>query len=682
MVIWLNSKGGIMAIVTLTMGNTTAGQFLKRGEGADAGKIVSAEVEIVGGATDSITNLAETASVTANADGSVTVVATSLELEGTSSPLILTDNANNPKEITVNSSNELLLEGALIKAAKPDEMEASNSASKLETLTTGTVRMTGSSFYMLGYEAKIVLRDSAGTSNNLYVDTRGRLSLPAKVLASDVTDPIHGEQRIKDGILETYIQGKWTWHKPTYYPNKPQDHEISMWVNNMSSLYWNVHSQLIHTLNGHAVINYNTDSLKVFRIAVATYNGFWMRFQLPYAQRLLGISFVSSTTGAAGTDTWDYEGSVDGVTWNRLIASQNLTGTHPYKLIDDHMVEHEFDEDDTCYRFLRARHTSGTMPSASSAYICLVNIKSAGRSDSDTARLHFNLNDRLDWTISATDMDIFDATYGDLDMLITDRGHSEYLRWNATPTTINSKEIEWDMGNKPRRLNGIQLLQDNANTHGIWHVDVYDGITWNRALTSYTLGGSTISFTSFDTARTGYKWRLQGAVTPGNTSGTQSKIWTIAAAEIKSKYLGGDRTAICTLTVPDVTVWHASSNNTSLLLSSNVTTGDNLKFRNATVLDKTIEFSHNRDRIWCGIKLTQSTTATHGVWQLQTSDTGTIWDNEGSIFTLGGALVSEHNFVPAVHVAKKYIRLIGISGNGSNVPWVRDIDFLYLPDLR
>lgn len=584
--------------------------------------------------------------------------------------LVVSDDGNT---IESKTAAELGLTGGGGGASGTD-IESPNASSKAEATNAGTLDITGD-IKLLDAGSVITLQSPDATYNDVGVDNNGRLTLPAKIIPADVTDPIHGEQRIKDGVLETYIHDAWTYHAPTYYPNKPQHDEVSMWVNNMASLYWNVHTQLIHSLDGNAVKNYSTASLKVFRISAATYSGFWMRFQFAYPRRLLGIKMLSNTATASGDFTWDYEGSVDGITWYRLQKSQNLTGDHPYKLIDDHVVEHEFERDDTCYRFLRVRHTSGAMPNGAGAYQCLFNFKTLGRSDAEPTRLHFNLNDRLDWTIACSDLTLFDASKDDIDSLISDRGTATaYLMWRAS-TAVAAKTITWDMGDIPRRLNGIQVIQETTDTHGVWDLETYDGTTWTVAKDNFTLGGAKIWWDSFEPV-TCFQWRLKGV---SGTTGTNDYLYTIAAAETKSLFLAGDRTAIATLSVSDSAIWDPSFNNTSFILSSDNDSAV-LKFAASAVAGEHIQVQFNRARIWCGIKLTQSHAVSHGVWQLQTSNDGSTWTDEGDTFTLGGATESIHAFVPTAHTAKLYMRLLGVSGTADNANTVRDLDFLYLPE--
>jgi hypothetical protein len=73
------------------------------------------------------------------------------------------------------------------------------------------------------------------------------------------------------------------------------------------------------------------------------------------------------------------------------------------------------------------------------------------------------------------------------------------------------------------------------------------------------------------------------------------------------------------------------------------------------------------------IRLVQSTTATHGVWDIQGSNDGSSWTTLSSSITLGGATTSTYSYSNTTSYT--YYRFLGVSGNANNNPFIYEFEF-------
>ena len=76
------------------------------------------------------------------------------------------------------------------------------------------------------------------------------------------------------------------------------------------------------------------------------------------------------------------------------------------------------------------------------------------------------------------------------------------------------------------------------------------------------------------------------------------------------------------------------------------------------------------------LKLYQSATTTHGVWQFEGSHDDSAWTSIGPTFTLGSggsAGISTHSFTNSTRY--RYYRLLGVSGSSNSGPYVREFEF-------
>lgn len=71
----------------------------------------------------------------------------------------------------------------------------------------------------------------------------------------------------------------------------------------------------------------------------------------------------------------------------------------------------------------------------------------------------------------------------------------------------------------------------------------------------------------------------------------------------------------------------------------------------------------------------QDNASVHGTWKWQASNDGITWVNIGSPFTLGGSETQVQTRLAGNPNRYKYYQLLGVSGNTSSSPWLREIEF-------
>ena len=553
-----------------------------------------------------------------------------------------------------------------------DEIISADESSKVQTVDAGTVEVTGD-IEMLDAGSSIQLQQPDTTLKALGVDNKGRLTLPAKIIPADVTNPVHGEQRIKDGVIETYIQDQWKNMSPeqaTYRSVDASSYQ-TLWPQRKSKLYWGGGTDLKSVMSGVALRNNNI----AIRFGSSTLDDFWFRFQLPYPQRIYGVKITSNTNGYLGTADFEYQVSNDLVNWKRLHAARYLTGYSQYRLINPFEIEHDFAPSaarEECYRFMRIKHVRGVLDTG--AYWGYMQLKTLGRSDAEPEYLPFNLNDRSLQTLTVSNTAIWDATNDDDTILLKDNGDQVALEW-ADNQAIGTETIEFDLGTVPSKLNGFMYSQNGSETHGVWLLDTYDGASWTTRITDLTLGGSPLQIIPF-ADKACYKWRLRGKVSPGNDTGTPSDIYIMAVAEQKPKYFEGDRVDYIKTSQSDLAIWNPSLNDMRNLLKVSDDTND-IYFSASAIAGEWFKFELDEAKEIYGFKMKQSGSSNHGVWDFQTSEDDVIWTSQISSFTLGGSTLQEETYI---HVGAKvrYIRFLGISGNTANDSWIRNFDFLVL----
>lgn len=71
----------------------------------------------------------------------------------------------------------------------------------------------------------------------------------------------------------------------------------------------------------------------------------------------------------------------------------------------------------------------------------------------------------------------------------------------------------------------------------------------------------------------------------------------------------------------------------------------------------------------------QSTSSTHGTWRVRASDDASSWTTLGSDFTLGGSTDQTITEPAANTTGYRYYEIYGVSGTGSNTPYLREVEF-------
>lgn len=109
----------------------------------------------------------------------------------------------------------------------------------------------------------------------------------------------------------------------------------------------------------------------------------------------------------------------------------------------------------------------------------------------------------------------------------------------------------------------------------------------------------------------------------------------------------------------------------------NGNTSSNLTFfTGSAVSGETITFGpFPREVLITGIKYYQQLSSAQGTWQCQISDDGSSWTSVGSSFALGGTTTQTITEMAANTTGCLYLRLLGVSGSTSALPYVYQFEF-------
>ena len=596
----------------LHMGNTQPGEYLKRGTGSDANTIISDSGPSGGGggsgSGDAIENSGQTANLTVNSDDTVTTNADSLALTADSAPLILTDEASGTHSITVDSTPQLLLDGTPIS--------------------------------------------SGGASGD-------------PVLPVNPSNPTHGQQRLKDGVYQVYVQDEWVdqvtaefWlgDKSPYLSLIPED--ISHWTEYTPGPVINGEGYDKPANTGDKLIHGNTHS-------------FSLHIMLHRAMRIQGIQFRTNNSNNSPSSSFEIEGSNDLDNWTLL---RTIPDGRMFAQGDDGLafgsdrVTYFIEDSGNTYRFLRI--TSSTNASGSSSEIHDLTVKALGRSDTDTHSYRFNTHPKIYGQVVPT-MAIFDGTDNDLTKLTSGHGFTTGLKWANAQALTNSDYIEIQL-DAPADVSAMCYFQSNDETHGVWEVQAFNGFVFQTVADNVTLGGSKFQIIPFTTEVNTAVIKIVPKTQAGNTTGTPSDIYGLAFAEANKasfSYVGGDRTGSWTIT-SDVNFTNGSAAN---LINTYSTTQDTYFTASQAAASKHITIEIPAAKVINTLRFRQQTSTTHGVWDIETSTNGSTWVTRASNITLGGDPDSVYALT-IDQTAYSFIRLVGVSGTMSNSPWIYDID--------
>lgn len=229
-------------------------------------------------------------------------------------------------------------------------------------------------------------------------------------------------------------------------------------------------------------------------------------------------------------------------------------------------------------------------------------------------------------------------------------------------------------------------LQSTAASHGTWKWQgSNDGSGWTDIGPSFTLGGATAqTIAELGGNTTAYRYyRLAGV--SGNTSSgpylheCEFKISVRTAPVNGTLYnvLGGsgDRTAIITVTTDLAT---GGPGGITTLVNGAFANG--VYLAGEAVAGKFIRFDFGAPKLVDECAWYQSQNATHGTWKWQRSGDGSAWTDIGSAFTLGGGdnagvWLQRQRELRANAASFRYYRLLGVSGNSSNSPYLYEAEF-------
>lgn len=136
----------------------------------------------------------------------------------------------------------------------------------------------------------------------------------------------------------------------------------------------------------------------------------------------------------------------------------------------------------------------------------------------------------------------------------------------------------------------------------------------------------------------------------------------------------GDRSS--TVTVSDgssgIIYWNGA---TSQAVNGN-TTENNWYFCNACAVSGLyVRFDFGSSKTIDEAKFYQSTSDSHGTWKWQGSSDASSWTDIGSSFTLGGVQTQTITSLSGNTTAYRYYRIIGVSGNTTYAPYLREFEF-------
>lgn len=273
------------------------------------------------------------------------------------------------------------------------------------------------------------------------------------------------------------------------------------------------------------------------------------------------------------------------------------------------------------------------------------------------------------------------------DRLLNGDTSSNITFWSGG-TGNGTTYLKFDFGYS-RVVNGFKWYQSTSNSHGTWAFEgSNDDSNWTQLDSNFTLTGGTAPSSSSDglltfTNTTAYRWYRLRHIS-GTSSGTpylrQIEFSVDAAAAASTSYANtggtGDRNASITITATNI---NAGAGAPTALL--NGTQADTYFFSltgatgNGTAY---LKFAFGSAKVIDAFKWYQSTGANHNVWRWEGSNDDSNWTQIGTDFLLGGGAfggTSTSEFIFGGTTAYSYYRLRHMSGNRTNNPWLREIEF-------
>jgi hypothetical protein len=134
----------------------------------------------------------------------------------------------------------------------------------------------------------------------------------------------------------------------------------------------------------------------------------------------------------------------------------------------------------------------------------------------------------------------------------------------------------------------------------------------------------------------------------------------------------GDRRAM-------ITVTSDYSHGSRMDALVNGTQANDFFFGTDPVAGKHILFALDYRYVIDEVRWYQSGADTHGTWRWQGSNDLTAWANIGAPFVLGGSTMQTQTALNGNAADYQYYRLLGVSGNASNIGYVREVEFRISP---
>lgn len=239
----------------------------------------------------------------------------------------------------------------------------------------------------------------------------------------------------------------------------------------------------------------------------------------------------------------------------------------------------------------------------------------------------------------------------------------------------STREVKFDFG-VPKIIDGFRWYQNGATSQGTWVLEgSTDDTNWTQVGDAIELGAVEITqFTAVnETQYRYYKLRQTSGATSNGPfiRELEFEIADQALNEDVDAASYGDRTAIITPTTTAVLGSGTIANLIDGAWALNST--DSVEIGGGQTL-REIVFDFASGKVVTGYRLFQDRTEDHGTWVAEGSNDNTNWTGIGSSFTLGGARVSKTTW--ANSTSYRYLKLRQTSGSTSNLPWVREIEFL------
>lgn len=323
--------------------------------------------------------------------------------------------------------------------------------------------------------------------------------------------------------------------------------------------------------------------------------------------------------------------------------------------------------------------SSGQKPGLVGAAAPVTSYANAGGTGDRTAIITVTSNSCMN---AGTDSNLVDGAFG------TNSTDSRDFHSGVTGGFI---EQDFGAGNE-KVIDEWKWYQDNTSTHSTWVVEAgNDGLHWVELKASFTLGGTAgaqvISWTNSLAFR---RYRLRQT---HDNSGASSSPWD---EEIENKLVGatvttpvtnvqsygsrggaGNRTSIITITTT-ATMGGGSTidkliNGTAFRAGTDNATDSCFWSGGQSGVEVKLDFGASYSPIITEMTWFQDGVGSHGDWKMAVSADDMSYTDIGSSFTLGGAARQTYTSMSGNVLARRYMKLIQLTGTTSSGPWLREM---------